>query len=340
MGYDVHITRKENWWDDSGPEISLDEWIAVVTGDKDMRLDGYAEAQLGNGSALRYERDGLSVWTAYSGHGKDGNMAWFDLRRGCVIVKNPDPEILQKMWSLAQVLSAKVQGDGGEFYDTSGMRIDNKRGPYDSERELDRVIAKHDAAAKEADYYSDRALTYGREGKLDRAIADFNEAIRLRPDADTYYNRGFAYYSKGELDRAIADYDEAIRLDPKHALAYNNRGSTYASKGELDCAIADYDEAIRLNPKNALAYYGRGVAYYSKGQLDRAIADYDEAIRLDLKDADTYYNRGRAHFSKGDYAGAIADYDQALRFDLNEPGLTEVRQNRERAQNAIATPPE
>jgi hypothetical protein len=123
MGYDVHITRKENWWEDNGPEISLDEWISVVTGDRDMRLDGYAEAQLGDGSVLRYERDGLSVWTAYSGHGKDGNMPWFDLCRGCVDVKNPDPEILQKMWSLAQVLSAKVQGDEGEFYDASGMQI-------------------------------------------------------------------------------------------------------------------------------------------------------------------------------------------------------------------------
>ena len=29
-----------------------------------------------------------------------------------------------------------------------------------------------------------------------------------------YYNRGVAYGKKGELDRAIADYDQAIRLDP------------------------------------------------------------------------------------------------------------------------------
>jgi hypothetical protein len=123
MGYDVHITRKQNWWDDSGSEISLDEWIAVVTGDEDMRLDGYAQAQLRDGSVLRHESNGLSVWTAYSGHGKDGNMAWFDLCHGCVVVKNPDPEILQKMWSLAQDFSAKVQGDDGELYDASGMQI-------------------------------------------------------------------------------------------------------------------------------------------------------------------------------------------------------------------------
>jgi prepilin-type processing-associated H-X9-DG protein len=120
MGYDVHITRKQNWFDENGPEISLDEWIAVVMTDKETRLDGYAEAKLRDGSVLRMERDGLAVWTAYSRHGENGNMAWFDFRRGNAIVKNPDREILQKMWSLAQKLSAKVQGDDGEFYDASG----------------------------------------------------------------------------------------------------------------------------------------------------------------------------------------------------------------------------
>jgi hypothetical protein len=38
--------------------------------------------------------------------------------------EDPDPEILQKMWLLAQALSAKVQGDDGEFYDgRAGDRV-------------------------------------------------------------------------------------------------------------------------------------------------------------------------------------------------------------------------
>jgi hypothetical protein len=127
MGYEVHITRKKDWWDENGPEIGVDEWIDVVTADPDMRLDGYAEAQVGDGKILRVENKGLSVWTAYSGHGKDGNMAWFDFRRGNVVVKNPDSEILQKMWSVAQLLSANVQGDEGELYDKSGRQLPTTR---------------------------------------------------------------------------------------------------------------------------------------------------------------------------------------------------------------------
>jgi tetratricopeptide (TPR) repeat protein len=35
---------------------------------------------------------------------------------------------------------------------------------------------------------------------------------------------------KKEPDRAIADYNEAIRLDPKFSKAFNNRGASYFAK--------------------------------------------------------------------------------------------------------------
>jgi hypothetical protein len=85
-----------------------------------MRLDGYAETRLQDGSVFRAEQEGLAVWTAYSRHDESGNKAWFVCRAGYVTVKNPDEEILRKMWSIAQDLSAKVQGDDGEIYDSSG----------------------------------------------------------------------------------------------------------------------------------------------------------------------------------------------------------------------------
>jgi len=123
MGYDVHITRKGNWFDQSRPKISIDEWKALVLSDPDMRLDGYASAVVGDGSVLRVDSEGLAVWTAYAGTGVGGNMAWFDLRQGNVAVKNPDGAILGKMWHLARKLDAKVQGDECEVYGADGNVI-------------------------------------------------------------------------------------------------------------------------------------------------------------------------------------------------------------------------
>ena len=49
-------------------------------------------------------------------------------------------------------------------------------------------------------------------------MADYDQAIQLNPKyARAYHNRGSAWGNKGDLDRAIADYNQAIRLDLKEA---------------------------------------------------------------------------------------------------------------------------
>lgn len=120
MGYDVHITRKARWSDEDGAEISQAEWTAIVNSDPEMRLDGFAQASTPAGDVLRYENEGLAVWIGYSNQ-TDQNKAWFDYRGGEIVAKNPDQEVLRKMWSLAERLSAKLQGDDGENYDSSGQ---------------------------------------------------------------------------------------------------------------------------------------------------------------------------------------------------------------------------
>ena len=99
---------------------------------------------------------------------------------------------------------------------------------------------------------------------------------------------------KYDNDRAIADYNEAIRLDPKHAGAYHNRANSWAMKKDYDQSIRDYDEAIRLDPKNALGYSNRARDWRQKKDYIKALSDYDEAVRIDPRLAKTF--NGRAWF--------------------------------------------
>src|SRR2546421_12611482 len=57
-----------------------------------------------------------------------------------------------------------------------------------------------------------------------------------------YSNRAAAYREQGDNDRAIADYNEAIRLDPERTLAFLGRGIAFSEKGDNDRAIADFSE--------------------------------------------------------------------------------------------------
>jgi tetratricopeptide (TPR) repeat protein len=72
-------------------------------------------------------------------------------------------------------------------------------------------------------------------------------------DVIAYYKRGVAYQFKGDLDRAIADYNKTIELRPNHARAYESRGSAYASKGVYTNAVADVTKASELAQKKAPA---------------------------------------------------------------------------------------
>jgi tetratricopeptide (TPR) repeat protein len=189
--------------------------------------------------------------------------------------------------------------------------------------EYDRAIADYNEAirldAKDVTAYNARGTAWRAKGDLDRAIADYNEAIKLDPKyAHAYVNRGRAWESKGECDRAIGDYDQAIRLHPDYTDAYIDRGRAWESEGDYDRAIVDYSEAIRLDPGYAPAYVNRGRTWQSKGDYDRAIVDYSEAIRLDPGYAPAYVNRGHAWESNGECDRAVSDYNEAIRLDPND----------------------
>ncbi len=60
------------------------------------------------------------------------------------------------------------------------------------------------------------------------------------------FNEGMIFYVRGDMDRAVAAYDEAIRLNPAMSAAYDGRGHALQAKGDMDGALANFDEASRL----------------------------------------------------------------------------------------------
>ncbi len=165
-----------------------------------------------------------------------------------------------------------------------------------------------------AQFYKIRGKARYDNGQYEAAIADYNEALRIKPDDfKTYYNRGRAKGQLGQYESAVSDFNVVIRIKPDSANAYFLRGFSKQSIKRYDSAIADYDAALRIKSDDAEAYKNRGLAKHELGQYESAISDYDAALRIKLDDAEVYYDRGLAKHKLGRYNAAISDYDAALR---------------------------
>ncbi len=173
------------------------------------------------------------------------------------------------------------------------------------------VVAK---SAGKARPHTSLGVAYWETGRVEDAIREYREAIRLAPgEAEAHYNLGVAHAGKGQVDEAMREYREAIRLAPGLAGAHMNLGLALGGKGQLDDAIRAYSEAIRLAPGLAEAHMNLGLAYRARGRTDDAIHEYREAIRLSPGLAGAHMNLGAAYRARERTDDAIREYREAIR---------------------------
>jgi len=119
----------------------------------------------------------------------------------------------------------------------------------------------------------------------DRAIAICGRIlaegrVQGRNLARTHNNRGLGYLANQEIDKAMAEFDAAIRADPTYPFAYDNRGDIWRRRGQPDRAIAEYNEAIRQDPSFISAYVNRAITFEQMGNRSSARADYEAALEM------------------------------------------------------------
>jgi class 3 adenylate cyclase/Tfp pilus assembly protein PilF len=142
-----------------------------------------------------------------------------------------------------------------------------------------------DSAGLSQDDQAEITYRYGRAlrdtGETDKAVEILTRAIDLNPTADAYNYRGIAHYDQGEYPKAIADYDEAVRLSPLFAEAINNRAWTRFKDGDLKPALEDANRAIEIDNGKAYIWDTRGHINEALGSRTAAIADFRTALELD-----------------------------------------------------------
>jgi tetratricopeptide (TPR) repeat protein len=165
----------------------------------------------------------------------------------------------------------------------------------------------------------------GLAGRVGEAIAQCEEAVRIKPDyAAAHYNLGNALSQAGRTEEAIGSYEQAVRIKPDFAAAYCNLGNALFQAGRAGEAIGSYQQAVRIKPEYAAAHYNLGNALFQAGRIEEAIRSYQQAVRVKPDFAEAHCNLGNALGRAGKIEDAIGHYEQAKRI---KPGYAEAYYN-------------
>jgi ATP-dependent Lon protease len=109
-------------------------------------------------------------------------------------------------------------------------------------------------ANKQAELLNDRGLISLENGEYDKALDDFNEAIKLDTVKEypaCYVNRGNVFLKKEEFQKALDDFNAAIELTPNDSKALAGRARAYLGLKEYDKGLDDVNMARKIEPFNA-----------------------------------------------------------------------------------------
>jgi tetratricopeptide (TPR) repeat protein len=171
----------------------------------------------------------------------------------------------------------------------------------------------------ESSYYYERGRVYLENHQDDLALADQDQAIKLKPDnVDALLARAWLNARRHATpDVLAADLEAADRAAPREADSRLQIAGLYEYIEQPAAAVVQYSRWIDSHPGNGLLMPGvlnaRCWARALVGQgLDQALADCNAALSARRGTPAFLDSRGLVYLRLGNYDKAIADYDAAL----------------------------
>ena len=141
--------------------------------------------------------------------------------------------------------------------------------------------------------------------------------------ANQWFKQGEEYFKLGRLEEAIACFDQIISIKPNDHLAWHNRGVALSDLGKLEEAVASYDQALHFQPDDHLAWLNRGALLSNNfNKHEEAITCFDQALHFKPDDHEAWLNRGVA-------TGKSLNYNPqaAIMLQYQFPNLTPILPN-------------
>jgi len=176
-----------------------------------------------------------------------------------------------------------------------------------------------------------RAKVYSARHETEKAIADLERAVALRPEfPEAWSDLGEARKAKLDDEGALQAFRKAVELNPEDAVSLTRLGSKLLETGKAHDAVAPLQHAVRLDPNDPTALNALQLALRKDGQREQAdeikqrlanlLRNKDKADQ-NLVAAIELNNKGSELEKKQDIKGALEKYKAALELSPDHVGI-------------------
>jgi tetratricopeptide (TPR) repeat protein len=179
-----------------------------------------------------------------------------------------------------------------------------------------------------AQWHGIRAAAYHNSERLDRAIAEYREAIRLRPDFFlAHLNLATALSKQNRFSEMILPARRAVQLNPGSADAHFILGVALTKTVHIDEGIEYFINAAKLAPDYFDAHLNLGVAWAKKGKFDKAVECFEHARDLQPDNPIVHRMLAKSLEAQGRTERAISELREVLRLKPGDPEAREILRN-------------
>ena len=165
------------------------------------------------------------------------------------------------------------------------------------------------------------ANKYFTEEKYKKAIAEYEEALKLNPDLQpAFYYLGSSYvsvYKPGdETDKnkefgakAVEYLQKALAIDPNNKNIIQSLGDINDKMRNFEEAEKYYLQIQKFTPNDPASYYNLAGFYSNNAKYDKAIDMYEKRIALNPADAEGYLYLAGFYQDKRKWDDAIKNHE-------------------------------
>lgn len=166
---------------------------------------------------------------------------------------------------------------------------------------LDQLIRAHKLAPENVDIIYTLAHVSMSQNYYEDAIPLLESGLKIAPQrADLHAALGESYFMSGKVEKAIAEFQQLIDLDPS-ARSYAFMGLCYRQLGRFDEARKYFEEGLKKDPHNPACLFNMG--YIEERQGNHALAEryFQQTLQTNGDQADALLELANLRFTQKRY---------------------------------------